>query len=574
MQEHILNLLSERSEYVSPTKIKPWDHQLALVKACLDKEKNFKKIALVDRPGAGKTNVVLGIVLAEKNIKKTRAMTTVIVVPHNILSQWVDAIKAFSNDLSFRVLDTYASVIDLQWSSDSMENLGCDIVLVNSLYFASISNSKCHRIVFDEVDSINDGIMSRSSGVVSDSTYYVSATTREKFSSTRGIPGVLMISCESDFLDASTALPEPIYRDIVLYNVIIDRVLNGVLSTHDIGALNAFAYGNMDLDSTANSIEDVVRILLGDAEKDATRSRVHVDELESESKKLFQKLQDIENEEARNNIRGAIERIRGEITKHRDIAAKHEDRIATIRERMKENSLCPVCYSEMTERVMMKCCRQVFCTPCIEAWRLRSETCPMCREVMKGVIDIRVMSDDEIKVENELLHEIKVENELLHEIKVENQDPTMPDLNASRDKISALESLISWRLESQSNVKIIVFSSFDDTFKRIREVFTRKDIPFAELDGGNASDLESSIKSFKDGRAKVLLVNAHFYCAGMNIEYATDVVLMHKMSDATRLQVVGRAQRPGRTAELRVFSILHTNEVNVYSAGHFIMGHP
>ena len=538
--EEILNFSACRSALVYPTNIQPWDHQLALVQACMDNENNVRKIALVDRPGAGKTNVVLGIVLAGKKIKAN--YTTVIVVPHNILSQWTSAISTFSNDLSFVIYDSYASVLDLH-----QVNTGHDIALVNSLYFSSIAGngSKCHRLVFDEVDSINTNFLRYENHMDSHMTYYVSATTKEKFQSTSG---VVMISCESAFLDASTSLPDPETTQIVLKNVLIDRVLNGVLTTYDIGALNAFAYGNLTLNSTASSVEDVIRIILEDSNFDAQRSRVTIHELEEKLNALRVELKNTEVlQEDTSKILESIDNVLFDMQKHAKIATSHEDRISMIRERMYDNSLCPVCYSTIIDKVMTKCCKQVFCSICIQAWRLRSETCPMCRE-MSGVIEIKA---DE-----------PAEPEVTHIVDSHVAD-TMPDLKESQDKISALESLVEWRQSHESDkARIIVFSSFDDTFKRIREVLTNREISYVELDGGNVKELDAAINDFKFGRAKVLLVNAHFYCAGMNLEFATDIIFMHKMAEATERQVVGRAQRPGRSEPLKIWYFLHRNEVN------------
>ena len=54
---------------------------------------------------------------------------------------------------------------------------------------------------------------------------------------------------------------------------------------------------------------------------------------------------------------------------------------------------------------------------------------------------------------------------------------------------------------------------------------------------------------------RVLMLNASNFGAGHNIECATHVITLHSMTAAMDHQVVGRAQRWGRTAPLQVIDI-------------------
>jgi hypothetical protein len=47
----------------------------------------------------------------------------------------------------------------------------------------------------------------------------------------------------------------------------------------------------------------------------------------------------------------------------------------------------------------------------------------------------------------------------------------------------------------------------------------------------------------------------------MNLENTTDVVFLHKTNLSMKHQVIGRAQRPGRTSQLKVWELLHGNEI-------------
>ena len=57
-----------------------------------------------------------------------------------------------------------------------------------------------------------------------------------------------------------------------------------------------------------------------------------------------------------------------------------------------------------------------------------------------------------------------------------------------------------------------------------------------------------------------LLLNSTNTGAGLNLENTTDLVLYHNMSSELSIQVIGRAQRPGRTTSLNVYRLVYDNE--------------
>ena len=63
---------------------------------------------------------------------------------------------------------------------------------------------------------------------------------------------------------------------------------------------------------------------------------------------------------------------------------------------------------------------------------------------------------------------------------------------------------------------------------------------------------QNSIESFKHGDTQVILLNPNFNGAGINLQETTDIILYHKMSSSTKNQIIGRANRIGRTVPLHV----------------------
>jgi SNF2 family DNA or RNA helicase len=108
--------------------------------------------------------------------------------------------------------------------------------------------------------------------------------------------------------------------------------------------------------------------------------------------------------------------------------------------------------------------------------------------------------------------------------------------------------------------RILLCSGFENTFTTgIIPMLDRMGITHRFLKG-TQDTTASIIRDFKAGRVRVLLVNPNNYGSGLNCEMTTDVILMHKFRSEVEKQVVGRAQRVGRTAPLNVWSILYENE--------------
>ena len=92
-----------------------------------------------------------------------------------------------------------------------------------------------------------------------------------------------------------------------------------------------------------------------------------------------------------------------------------------------------------------------------------------------------------------------------------------------------------------------------------------------ELDGGNVAEIEAALRRYKGERSeaalsgprrrRVLLASSMLHGCGLNLENTTDVILVHKLQPDLRSQVIGRAQRPGRTGALRVHQLLFDNEL-------------
>jgi len=73
--------------------------------------------------------------------------------------------------------------------------------------------------------------------------------------------------------------------------------------------------------------------------------------------------------------------------------ASIESRITAIQERITQakDQTCPICYCEVDTPAVTPCCQQLFCFPCLCESLKRVATCPLCRERVTDIKDIRVL---------------------------------------------------------------------------------------------------------------------------------------------------------------------------------------
>jgi len=113
----------------------------------------------------------------------------------------------------------------------------------------------------------------------------------------------------------------------------------------------------------------------------------------------------------------------------------------------------------------------------------------------------------------------------------------------------------------ETPTKFLVFANFEESLRLVER--TLKDIgePYLMLRGTYA-ERARILDKFRNGSERVLLINSQKNCAGLNLQFATDLIFMHKIIDpAIEAQVAGRAQRIGRTCNLNIHYILYDNEM-------------
>ena len=110
--------------------------------------------------------------------------------------------------------------------------------------------------------------------------------------------------------------------------------------------------------------------------------------------------------------------------------------------------------------------------------------------------------------------------------------------------------------------KTIIFSQYRGASTIIKQLASVMNFKYVELDGGNIKDLNKIFDDFKNDKSiKLLLIDDASFGVGINIEYATDILFFNKTESKLKEQIIGRAQRFGRTCSLCIWEIYYKYEL-------------
>jgi hypothetical protein len=153
-------------------------------------------------------------------------------------------------------------------------------------------------------------------------------------------------------------------------------------------------------------------------------------------------------------------------------------------------------------------------------------------------------------IDNDIKENISIDIE--HE---EDIDITKP--NDKNDKYQNLELILQ---NMKPEAKLLIFSAYENSFTNIIHILKKLAISYDYLKG-NGFQIQATIDRYKNGSVNVLLVNTRQYGSGLNLENTTDMILFHKFDTEIEKQVIGRAQRFGRKHSLNVHYLLYENEM-------------
>lgn len=187
---------------------------------------------------------------------------------------------------------------------------------------------------------------------------------------------------------------------------------------------------------------------------------------------------------------------------------------------------CMICLDDMHEPVMEPSCGKIFCGECLLTWLTHHHSCPNCRA--KTPISSLVHIGEKSSAP------------------APDQPPT---------KLECMLQIFNKRLEENPKAKFILASQYSGGFRRIQHCVKNLGLKYCELKGA-ASTRSRMIKSFQEGDTQVVFVSTDFSnTAGVNLQSATDIIMFNTMDEATRTQIIGRANRIGRTKPVVVHTL-------------------
>jgi SNF2 family DNA or RNA helicase len=196
-----------------------------------------------------------------------------------------------------------------------------------------------------------------------------------------------------------------------------------------------------------------------------------------------------------------------------------------------EANTCPICMDNIKHPyAVVTCCKNKFCIGCIGNNIKVKSACPLCR--CKLSYDNLIIVEEEKKCEDVKEHDIVLYEKL---------------------------DIVSDYLLLNPTKKILIFSEYEKTFDIIQQRLQQLAIKYSSI-SGNSNQILKTIDLYKKGDINVLMLNAKYFGAGINLQMTDEVFVYHRMSGDLEKQVVGRAQRLGRKEPLCINYLCYENE--------------
>jgi len=207
-----------------------------------------------------------------------------------------------------------------------------------------------------------------------------------------------------------------------------------------------------------------------------------------------------------------------------------KSKITDLTERIKSLSTnnCIICMDIVKNPIMLEC-THLFCGACIMKWINKNSNCPYCRNSISSYNNLIAIVNKTTAIED-------VKEEVL----------------SKEDKFISL-------INNNPKGKFLVFTKNDNGFENIRKKMKDSGITYEFLKG-NTQHMMNVLDKFKSGNVRIILLNTQYAGSGIDINYATDIIIYHSMG-IDKQQAIGRAQRAGRTEPLKIHNLCYEHEL-------------
>ena len=370
-----LNHNSPKIENLDDLNITLKEHQLRMIHKCIKiEDNNLTNFGIMsDKPGTGKTYALLGL------IYKSEKKNNLIVIPQNLLNQWINSIHQFSDGLlSYKKIVCYNDILNLYDDNNQDDLNNYDILITTSLFYHSLAttlNSKYlhfSRVIFDEIDSISNVIMYK---INSDFTWLVSASfniedTGSFIIDNNNLP-YITCKCDDNYVDEIFEMDKYNVYSIICKNIYLDNIFTNILDNDEYNLLNALDYSKLKQKfqyKIANNDIEAVKYLICDKKDIIEIEKIRIEDLKksilctTDKEKIKNYNVQMENAEKSLN--------------------ENSHKLNLIMERLKENNCCPSCYNEFEDKkkVLSPCCQNIICFDCTNNWfnKMHKNNCIYC----------------------------------------------------------------------------------------------------------------------------------------------------------------------------------------------------
>jgi len=237
-----------------------------------------------------------------------------------------------------------------------------------------------------------------------------------------------------------------------------------------------------------------------------------------------------------------IKALRMQVTNAKNRIKTKQERIDRLTERLNvltknikevNEETCGICIEKMNAPTMVRCCKVLFCYSCIHQWLIqyRKKSCPYCRN------PLNITQVDTIVTEAE----------------PEPEECKGPLVLSKEDSIQKL-----FKDVFKPGAKVLIFTEQDGTIDNIERVFKRMGIKYIAY--RKTMTGFTNIVNYTHGDVQAVLLNSVSHGAGLNLQMTSDVILYHRMAAELEVQAIGRAQRPGRKENLRIWRLAYEGE--------------
>ncbi len=185
---------------------------------------------------------------------------------------------------------------------------------------------------------------------------------------------------------------------------------------------------------------------------------------------------------------------------------------------------CLICFSKLTKPILESNCQNIFCGECFLRWFQIKGTCPVCR--------------------------VKVLPKSLTYVEEGDQDYFVNESNKRLTKIKQTIEIIKknpkskFLIYNEKNNNQLISSFFEDDLKYL-------------LLKGSCKTREKILDVFRseNSNINVILFNSLTEIYGLNLIEVTDIILFHEITNSNEAQLISIANRLGRKSNLKIHNL-------------------